>query len=106
MVGVIAIADGVGGEDTWDQLRCDLYWYRALLYTAIEAIHRMLVVGGLAQPWSGELEMFIATDTGKVFLPEFTEPVIRSRVWDDFPVERWTAASNLADWAGYPLRAS
>lgn len=51
-----AIAAAVAGLDIdWDELRCDLYWMRKVVFDGMNAIRSLLVEAGLAYPLNWEL---------------------------------------------------
>jgi hypothetical protein len=104
--GATLIVDGATQLD-WAKLRCDLYWYRVYLYNGLKALHKIMVLGGFAHPYSNELaaDEAVLTLLGIPFTHDSGKKNVKSRFSrEDFP--RGARGGTPATWGQRPTQAT
>jgi hypothetical protein len=102
LVGGIVLA--VDGEKqlNWDDLECQLYWLSMYVYTGLNALHQVTVLGGFQHPYARDFE--VSTQTlpsinGSLQLSYDSAPsTCRSKALDHL-CSVWNGA--LLDWVNY-----
>lgn len=106
--GAASIAGGIGlilsaVDVNWENLRCDLYWYRLYLYNGLNALHEILTLGGLAYPYTSELadDETVIEISGLNLRFDSGRNVVKSRrLPDGFPAAPW--GGFLSTWIFRP----
>ncbi len=115
-IGAGLIVDGVL-TFTWDELRCDLYWYQHYLHNGVTVLHNLVTLGGFTHPYPAELALDTTTmsllgspysfSSGKRVVrsqPRFVRaPVLGVDVPREYPSKPWSGS--LGTWPNAPTAA-
>lgn len=114
--GVALIVDGAL-TFTWDELRCDLYWYQHYLYNGVQVLHNLVTLGGFTHPYPAELALDTTTMSllGSPYSFDSGVRVVRSRPrvaegaalaagHEGYPSRPWSGM--LGTWPNAPTGSS
>lgn len=108
IAGAAAIAGGIAliltaVDPNWEKLRCDIHWYRWFIFNGLQALHEIMVLGGIAYPYARELgkDQLMISLLG-IFDITFDSGVrtVRSQRTDRYPGACWSGT--VTDWINRP----